>query len=101
MTAICYSSSLSAVPTNEQLLGEKRKCAKFQSDISKDKFEYIQTDGHEQSTQLVMLIIYIIYIYILFRVSHFVANLIPSDNVTYSSDLALKKFLTLVLAVAN
>ena len=35
MTAICYSSPISAVSTNEQLLGEKKTCAKFQSDISK------------------------------------------------------------------
>ena len=35
MTAICYSGPISAVPTNKQLLGEKRTCAKFQTDIDK------------------------------------------------------------------
>ena len=35
MAAICYSGPLSAVPTNVQLLGEKRTCVKFMIDISK------------------------------------------------------------------
>ena len=35
MTAISYSYPISAIPTNEQLLGEKRTCAKFYNDISK------------------------------------------------------------------
>ena len=35
MTAICYSRRISAVPTNKQLLEEKKTCVKFQIDISK------------------------------------------------------------------
>ena len=35
MTAICHNGPISAVPTNNELLGEKRKCAKFQADIWK------------------------------------------------------------------
>ena len=35
MTAICYSGSMSAVPTNEQLLSEKRTSAKFHIDSLK------------------------------------------------------------------
>ena len=35
MAAICHSGPIWAVPTNEQLLGEKRTYAKFQIDISK------------------------------------------------------------------
>ena len=32
--AICYSGPITTVPTNEQLLGEKRTCSKFYIDIS-------------------------------------------------------------------
>ena len=35
MTAICYSGSISVIPTIEQLHGEKRTCENFQNDISK------------------------------------------------------------------
>ena len=38
MVAICYSGPISAIPTNEQLLGERRMGVKFQIDIR-------QTDG--------------------------------------------------------
>ena len=34
MAAICYSSTISAVPTNEKLIRQKETCAKFQIDIS-------------------------------------------------------------------
>ena len=46
MTAICYSSLISAVPANEQLLEEKRTYAKFQIDILKTK-ALIRTDGRD------------------------------------------------------
>ena len=46
MAAICYSDPISAVPTNEQLLGEKKKCSKFQIDISKTEgLVRVYTDG--------------------------------------------------------
>lgn len=35
MTAICYSQSILVVPTNAQLLKEKKTCAKLRIDISK------------------------------------------------------------------
>ena len=34
MAAICYSGSLSAIPTYKQLLGEKTLCENFQIGIS-------------------------------------------------------------------
>lgn len=34
LAAICYTSSISTVPTYEQHLGDKRACTKFQFDIS-------------------------------------------------------------------
>ena len=43
MAVICHSGPISAFPTNEQLLGEQRTCAKFQIDVSKT--ENRQTDG--------------------------------------------------------
>ena len=51
MAAICYSGPISVVPTNEQLLCEKRIGAKFQIDSLKTEelvFIYTdrQTDGH-------------------------------------------------------
>ena len=63
MVAICYSGLISAVPTNEQRLGEKRTCAKFQIDISKTEglvriYADEQTDM-AKSNQLVTLITYI------------------------------------------
>ena len=61
MAAICYSSPISAVPTNEQLLCEERTAKKL-----RDLFTYIQTDGRTdgqtdtaKSIQLIMLIIYV------------------------------------------
>ena len=45
IAAICYSGPILAMPTNVQLLGEKRRCAKFQIDISKTKaFVCVYTD---------------------------------------------------------
>ena len=35
MTALCYSDLISAVLTNDQLLGKKKTCAKFQSAVLK------------------------------------------------------------------
>ena len=35
MAAICYSGLISTVSIDEQILGEKRTCVKFQSDTSK------------------------------------------------------------------
>ena len=55
MATICYSGPISAVPTNEQLLSEKRTGAKFQIDSLKtegliciytDRRTNRQTDGH-------------------------------------------------------
>ena len=40
MAAIRYSGPISELPTNEQLLAEKRTCAKFQINIHR------QTNGH-------------------------------------------------------
>ena len=46
MAAICYSGPISAVPTNEQLLGKKKTCSKFQIDISKTEgLVRVYTDG--------------------------------------------------------
>ena len=47
MAAIGYRDSILAVATSEQLLEEKRTCAKFPINISKtrDKFAYTQTEG--------------------------------------------------------
>ena len=48
MAAICYSGPISAVPTTEQLLGEKKKCSKFQIDISKTEgLVRVYTDGQK------------------------------------------------------
>ena len=45
MAAVCYSGPISAIPTNEQLLDEKRTGIKFQIDISKIEGLYrIYTD---------------------------------------------------------
>lgn len=47
MAAISYSGPLSTIPINEQLLEEKRACAKVQNDISKtEAMVYVYTDGH-------------------------------------------------------
>ena len=47
MAVICYSAPISAVPINDQLLGEKKTCVKLQTDISKTEgLAYIQTHGH-------------------------------------------------------
>ena len=35
MASFCFRVPITAVPTNEQLLREKKTCAKFQIDISK------------------------------------------------------------------
>ena len=35
MATVCYRDPITAAPTNEPFLGEKRACAKFQIDISK------------------------------------------------------------------
>lgn len=78
MPAICFSSSISAVPTNQQFLGENGTCGKFQVDVSKAKgiVAYIQTHrqtGMVKSTQLVTQISYS-YTYlckcILYRISN-------------------------------
>ena len=53
MPAICCSGPITAVATNEQILGEKRTRAKFQIDI--DKWTYGQTEIIK-SSQLVTLI---------------------------------------------
>ena len=61
MAAICYSGPISAIPTNEQLLSEKRTGTKFQIDSLKTGrlvCLYRQRDI-SISTQLIMLIIYI------------------------------------------
>ena len=46
MSGICYSDSISAVATNDQLLGKTRACAKFQKVSSKTEelVCYVQTD---------------------------------------------------------
>ena len=63
MAAICYSSPISAFPTNEQLLSEKSTGARFQIDSLKTcLFIYRQMDRQTdmaKSSQLVMLIIYV------------------------------------------
>ena len=41
MAAICYSGTISPIPTNKQTLRKRREGAKFQIDISKTK-----TGGH-------------------------------------------------------
>ena len=46
MAAISYNSPISAVPTNEQLLGEKKTCAKFQIGTSKtERVVRVYKDG--------------------------------------------------------
>ena len=46
MAAICYSGPITAVPTNEQFLGEKRTCSKFLSNFSKAVgLNRLYTDG--------------------------------------------------------
>ena len=52
MAVICYSGPISAVPTNEQLLCEKRTGAKFHTDSLKTEgliciYTDRQTDGHD------------------------------------------------------
>ena len=55
MAAICYSGAMSAIPTNKQLLGEKRMSAKLQVDNLKTEalvcvytgiYIYIYIYGH-------------------------------------------------------
>ena len=55
MAAICCRHPISAIPTNEQLLGEKRTCTKFQFDISKTQgLVRVYTDRQtNKSTKLV------------------------------------------------
>ena len=46
MADICYSDSISAVPTNGLIFGEKSTCAKFRIDISKmDIYTQADEDG--------------------------------------------------------
>ena len=63
MAAICYSSPLLAVPRNEQHLGDKRTCAKFQIDSLKTGgIVRVYTDGRmdmAKSTQLMH--VYLLY----------------------------------------
>ena len=60
MAAICYSGPISAVPTNEQFLGEKRTGAKFQ-------IGSLKTEGLVCINRRML----IIYVYILYGLRHF------------------------------
>ena len=65
MAAICYNGPISAVLTNEQLLGEKMACVKFHINILKTEGLVgisNSKDGQTKSTQLVTLI-FILYIH--------------------------------------
>lgn len=49
MEALCYSSAISAISTNEKILGERSMGVKFEKDNSKTEgLVHIdrQTDGH-------------------------------------------------------
>ena len=71
MAAICYSDPIPTVPTNEQLLGEKRTWGRFQSDIPKIeglvRIYHIQTDGWtgrqtDSARHVDQLYIHIVYV---------------------------------------
>ncbi len=50
------NKQVSAIPTNEQLLGEKRTCAKFQINISRSEgLIRVYTDGHDTIDSFVYL----------------------------------------------
>ena len=69
MAAVRYSGAITAVPTNEQLIEDKRMCAKFQIDISKaDRLGRVYTNR----TQFVTLNFNICYIP--YRVSEAFSN---------------------------
>ena len=59
MTAICYSSPISAVSRNVQLLGEKRTCAKFSKT---ERLVHVYTDEHVDTPSVTLIFIYNIYL---------------------------------------
>ena len=63
MPAVCYSGLILVIPTNGQLLEEKKTCAKLLLDISKSEWLiHVYTNRQmdmAQTTQLIMLIIQI------------------------------------------
>ena len=60
MTAICYNGPISAVPTDEQLLGEKEMCEKLHIDMSKTVGHVLIDSAHHAVHLYAIYILYMI-----------------------------------------
>ena len=79
MVAICYSSPITAVSTNEQFFSEKKACETFQIDISKMErlvHEYTDRQSNMAESNLLVTLTNYILTYIFYGAKNIVANLI-------------------------